>query len=1372
MFPLVEVCKQRTEFNLDGTRWAALSARQLQIGLLFVACSLASIVNASAQITNVTNDQSVPTPDAGHDYIGAVNETVNPSNGSLSVRIPIPVPSGRGFSLPLGFSYNSSGIIQLGALVDSQPAGGNGNGTEYIGTVNVHGNMDHGLLEQGGWSLGLPWLSSEQINDAGNNTFGATCPISTGFVFSDSAATRHAMYLAFPNYSQCQSAGGAVSGYPVNMYPGAYDGSYAAWTNNASNSGTNDVQSMPFFVSSNDGTLYHFPNLFPTAPGGCAATSVTLDCNVPDYIEDRNGNEVHINSSSGSTNPLPINVIDTGGRSEISIPTFESSTGDQLSISGFSKPYVVNWETISYNFTISASNPTPTQNCATVGAQSSSGTMLVVQSIQLPNGQSYQFQYDPNYGLLNKIIYPTGAYVQYTWGASQQPSDSIVYPQTTLNSVAATGCIATYSAPVILSRMVSFDGQTTDQTQSFIYGTTGFSSTQTGQWTGKTTAVTTTDGVRNESFQRAYSYTPMAVSITPDTVSSVAAQAPVESTITYQDFTGSTLMTVTKYWTGSGNNPLLQEDDTTLNGLTAGTAYQYDTYTNIVEKAEFDYTTSAPPYYNASSKMYTVAPTRTTDTTYQSFPGRTAFYPAEPVPGAPIYDRACKGITYFGDNHGTRYAETDTAYDGGAVACQTPGGAGGASVANIVSYNDSGTVELTHDEANFGSGSSASRGNATAITRWLNIGTSPQTTFTYDETGQMLTSIAPCSAGCSDMSGSNFTTQYSYADNYGGGTPSGNTNAYLTKITDPLQHTRNFSYSYPSGKILSSTDNNGAVTGYSYNTQATQCGTTDLLDRLTEIDYPDQGVTSYCYNDAVPSMTTNQKLNSSTWKTSTTTMDKLGHVIGTELMDPAGPDYTGTVYDGMERVYEVYNPSRCNPLTQMSCGSETTWGATTYTYDSLGRRKSQTNPDNGSINSVESWIYNANTVTFQDESSNQWQRTTDGLGRLTKVLEPNGTVSAASMETDYMYDVNDNLTNVNQLGGPAGTTGGVVRNFNYDSLSRLICASNPESATNPQAPGSTAAVPCPTSVSSTYTVGTLGYMYDVNGNVQSREDARGVVTSYGYDALNRLLSKSYNALGNTPPVSYVYDTGVLGITSGNYMGRLAQVETGTGSSVLYNYSTLGYDAVGRPLGYLECPGVSNCTSGASTTLGASYVFDLAGETTQTTSQGTLVAGGNTVGVVNQRNFTYDQAGHVLTVTADARAIGGTDGGPVTLLSSPSYDAAGQLTAASLATDPLTQQSMIGLGRTYDSRLRPLSEVDAGQVITGDAAASTVVTISGTEKNIGGSGTPSPATGTITFERGFLPGDGVGERERKLGYAGGTNRVKASNTCPGYDSGPL
>jgi hypothetical protein len=56
----------------------------------------------------------------------------------------------------------------------------------------------------------------------------------------------------------------------------------------------------------------------------------------------------------------------------------------------------------------------------------------------------------------------------------------------------------------------------------------------------------------------------------------------------------------------------------------------------------------------------------------------------------------------------------------------------------------------------------------------------------------------PCGNGnCSDMPGItvNHTTTYSYADSYTSGTPSGNTNAYLTKITDPLGHHRDFSES-------------------------------------------------------------------------------------------------------------------------------------------------------------------------------------------------------------------------------------------------------------------------------------------------------------------------------------------------------------------------------------------------------------------------------------------------------------------------------------------------------------------------------------------------------------------------------------------------
>lgn len=43
------------------------------------------------------------------------------------------------------------------------------------------------------------------------------------------------------------------------------------------------------------------------------------------------------------------------------------------------------------------------------------------------------------------------------------------------------------------------------------------------------------------------------------------------------------------------------------------------------------------------------------------------------------------------------------------------------------------------------------------------------------------------------------------------------------------------------------------------------------------------------------------------------------------------------------------------------------------------------------------------------------------------------------------------------------------------------------------------------------------YVYDDNGNLTSKTDARGVVTTYGYDSLNRVTSRSYS--DGTPPVT-------------------------------------------------------------------------------------------------------------------------------------------------------------------------------------------------------------------------------------------------------------
>jgi YD repeat-containing protein len=173
----------------------------------------------------------------------------------------------------------------------------------------------------------------------------------------------------------------------------------------------------------------------------------------------------------------------------------------------------------------------------------------------------------------------------------------------------------------------------------------------------------------------------------------------------------------------------------------------------------------------------------------------------------------------------------------------------------------------------------------------------------------------------------------------------------------------------------------------------------------------------------------------------------------------------------------------------------------------------------------------------------------DGLGRLTSVCEvtsatqlgSGGTPAACQQDinltgflTTYSYDVLGNLLTVNQ-----GTMG--QRTFAYDSLSRLLCAANPE----------TGSATCPNPDNGTYTAFTTRYGYDANGNLTSRTrpapnqtiGTTTVATTYQYDALNRITQKSYSD-GVTPNVRFGYDQ--ASVTMGtqqfnitNSIGRLS-----------------------------------------------------------------------------------------------------------------------------------------------------------------------------------------------------------------------------------------
>jgi YD repeat-containing protein len=218
------------------------------------------------------------------------------------------------------------------------------------------------------------------------------------------------------------------------------------------------------------------------------------------------------------------------------------------------------------------------------------------------------------------------------------------------------------------------------------------------------------------------------------------------------------------------------------------------------------------------------------------------------------------------------------------------------------------------------------------------------------------------------------------------------------------------------------------------------------------------------------------------------------------------------------------------------------------------------------------------------------------------------------------------------------------RSFVYSSLSRLTSATNPES-------------------------GTIGYVYDANGNLVKKTDARSVITCFGtlngstcdnagYDALNRVVKKSYS--DGTPTVSYLYYLA----GGGDFTGTLKSV--GNSAST----TTYTHDGFGR---------VATSTQKTPTSGGTSYQFTY-GYTNSLTEQATSV----TYPSGRSLSYSYDAADR------PARAAG-TAGSVTTnyirLNNSIAYTAAGGVVSVPLGNN-LTESY------TWNDRLQ-LTAVTAG-----------------------------------------------------------------------------
>jgi RHS repeat-associated protein len=1058
--------------------------RRLFVGaVIVVALSLSS--SAHAQITNPPDPVNRPIP-GGHDYIHMLSETVNPADGTVNVDIKLPTPAGRGISIPFSITYNSGAAYYLSSY---QP----GWISAYFLTAPAYGGWGNSLpyLSFGNASITYPYNSQPGSNSG-------TCYFSTGYSFHGLLSGAHQLGLSATSPPPSSNA---------NCTDMAGNTPYFSTSNNGGDSqvwsmltglcsGTYQYSCTPYGQPSTtvfdaEGTIYSF-----------ASTSVVSSSSLPIVswpatIEDRNGNIALISAVNGIGGGAR-SVTDTAGRTLVALTYSSGSSVNPTMIAAGGLTYDLAYASYPADFSYTGEQQPPLGmtsipsglTCGWQGTIDASESLL--KTITLPNGKTYTFSYDSTYGLLNGITYPDGGWVKYTWELSPVYEQNALFSGVEQGGAQLTdGCNFLYKTPVIATRQVGFaTGSSAAITQTFAYAASWNTGESTNnQWVTKTTTVTTTDNIIGKTSQTIYTYTPITI---PPAVGfigtgAVASQVPVEQSVQHYDWGGTTapiIETVTEAWADQFN---LESKETALNGNSPSeVTYQYGFGGAVTQKQEYDFGGTL---------------LRTTVNTYQTFPQNPLFPLAS---WSTLKTFPCQSIVYNGTvSSATRVAETDVQYDGGTSVCGT---AGTPSVSTV-----SGLPRGTHDETYYGPSSStpAPRGNPTTVTKQCFPScTNAVTTFTFDETGQALTMKDPCgNATCSDMAVGSHQTNYAYTDSYsscsGAAPPSGNTNAYLTEITDPLGHTQTYCYGYTDGQLRGSTDANNQTTSYGYS---------DSLLRLTSTTYPDNGKTTLTYNDSVPSVTTSKLITTSLPLTIVGTLDGMGHVIEIELTsDPSGPDYTVTTYNGEGLVNTVTNPYRST--------SDLTYGTISYLYDALNRTTLVTKPDNSTVKTV----YSGNTTTVTDEAGKTRESFVDGLGRMEEVIE---SPTSLNWATNYSHDALDELTQVVQGGSH-------TRTFGYDSLSRLTSSQNPETGTIP-----------------------VKYSYDADSNVSTKIDARALTISYSWDVVKRMLGKTYS--NGDPSVSYTYDsTSCVVVPSCYNVGRMTGMTDAAGSE------SFAYDTMGR-----------------------------------------------------------------------------------------------------------------------------------------------------------------------------------------------------------------
>ncbi|HEX6290918.1 MAG TPA: SMP-30/gluconolactonase/LRE family protein [Herpetosiphonaceae bacterium] len=510
------------------------------------------------------------------------------------------------------------------------------------------------------------------------------------------------------------------------------------------------------------------------------------------------------------------------------------------------------------------------------------------------------------------------------------------------------------------------------------------------------------------------------------------------------------------------------------------------------------------------------------------------------------------------------------------------------------------------------------------------------TVMTYDAAGRLATLTTGATA-IGSVPALNHTTTYAYDANSRVTSvtdPRGTVTRYAydafdrqTSVTDPLGTLTTYgydlndqltgviqaanvpsealavAYSYDAvGRLLTERvdpDGQNLRTEYRYS----RAGSSDTWNLQQVID-PRGNATAYRYNTLGLRDQTTDALGS-TWSLS---YDNLGHV--TAQTDPLGRNST-TSYDPLGRITAMTEDGRTQ---QWSYHGDSTLASftdflgriTRYSYD-LDRRLTGVDYPTGTADP--SYTYDpAGNVT----------RMTDGLGTTDYTYDAaNRVISRArgGRTVGYTYTPNDQITAINYWGQ------GQV-SYGYDAAGRLTSLTpwnaSPTSytyratgllKTQTRANGTTTAYGYDSASRLTSirhargtTLEQIQYGLDANGNRTQQTNGDGV-TTYTYDALNRLVEASYPAIASGPAassVAYGYDA----------LGNRTTVN---------GVPTYSYDASGR----ITNPGFSYDANGNLLSDGTTaYSYDAANRLIQT------VRGGTTT------SYAYDGWGNLVRETVD------------------------------------------------------------------------------------------------------------------------------------------